>query len=308
MIVALTGASGFLGRELVAALERQGCALRVLSRSDLALPARIVVHGNLLDSHACRRLVKGAAVVVHAAGLVRSPDTAALHQVNHHGTCVLAEASMDAGVRRFVHVSSAGVYGSPDTRVNERSPLRPTNAYERSKADAERSLWALGDRLPVVIARPSSVVGPSRSGRPLLRLMRRLRKGPIWASADARANYVDVASVGRAIAALAYVPDPPDAVILNQGRPLTAFLSMVAEAAGVKASVRLFPQTFEQVARPAVSVMARHVAAAGRLWGVLDRSDFATLHGDWLASVEAVPNLPAALAGVAARYQAEGLL
>lgn len=206
----VTGASGFVGGHLATALAAAGWFTKALggSRSPVlpaavaVLPARIIgpdtVWADALD---------GVEVVFHLAGLAHGRDggdPAALRRVNVDGTLALADAAVQAGVRRFVFVSSVGVHGnaSPEGPLREDSPLRPEAAYAESKRAAE---VALRDRFrssatELVIVRPPLVHGPGAPGNPA-RLLRLVRSGlPLpLASVRNRRSFVSVANLCAAL-------------------------------------------------------------------------------------------------------------
>ena len=109
--------------------------------------------------------LEGVDVVVHSAGLTRAKSDAEYHRVNSEGTQALALAAADAGVRRFVFVSSLAARG-PDRRVSDRGVTddRPTSAYGESKLAGERRLFqVLSEQtgaMEGVILRPGGIYGP----------------------------------------------------------------------------------------------------------------------------------------------------
>lgn len=169
----LTGATGFLGRHLAARLAAEGRQIRALIRvgTDLRrIPAEVsdVVWGNLDDPGALARATHGIDTVYHAAARVSSGGARdAFERDNVSATEALLEAAEAAGVRRFVHVSSAGIYGSENAggSINEGTPLDPRieerGAYAWSKAEADRRVRAFGERsrLETIVIRPGLLYG-----------------------------------------------------------------------------------------------------------------------------------------------------
>jgi nucleoside-diphosphate-sugar epimerase len=95
--------------------------------------------------------------------------------VNVTGTQNVLEASVDAGVRRFVHGSTIGVYGpTAAAYLDERSPLKPDNIYGLTKLEGERLVGSYQDRLPIVIIRISETYGPGDLR--LLKLFKAIQK------------------------------------------------------------------------------------------------------------------------------------
>ncbi|MDN5874669.1 MAG: NAD-dependent epimerase/dehydratase family protein, partial [Sinobacteraceae bacterium] len=101
--IAVTGASGFIGRRLVVALNEAGYRTRVLMRRDPvdALWRGLqpeVVAGDLGDADALQRLVRGADAVIHLAGLIKATSRKAFMATNRDGSARVAQACHDAGV------------------------------------------------------------------------------------------------------------------------------------------------------------------------------------------------------------------
>lgn len=169
-IVLVTGATGFLGGALARRLLADGVQVRALARSaararPLADLGAEVVTGDITDQAAVRAAVDGARTVYHLAGPLLVPGVPAGEYRRAHalGTrAVLEGCARSAGLERLVHCSTTGVLGvTGDRQAGEDDPFRPTNDYERAKAEAEAEVWQrIGDGLPAVIARPGLVYGP----------------------------------------------------------------------------------------------------------------------------------------------------
>jgi nucleoside-diphosphate-sugar epimerase len=162
--VLVTGGTGFLGRGLVPAL-RHGHDVRVTSRKP---SDGFVVQPALEDDRAdWSPLLAGIDAVVHLAGIAHATEAIAderYDQVNHLGTLRLARACEQAGVKRFVFVSSIRAQTGPthDGVLTEQSPAMPTDAYGRSKLAAELALATT--RLDYTILRPVLVYGAGLKG------------------------------------------------------------------------------------------------------------------------------------------------
>ncbi|MEJ2601547.1 MAG: SDR family NAD(P)-dependent oxidoreductase [Anaerolineales bacterium] len=167
----VTGASGLLGGAVAKALLEAGHRVRAMARDPrrvepLARQGAEVVQADMIDPASLERAASGCQVVLHFAGALTGDFAGAdyFYQVNVEGTLHLARAALAAGVERFVHTSSAWVYGfdaGPGT--NERSPyLVSDDAYIDTKIEAERRLQQLrlDSGLPLVITQPSELYGP----------------------------------------------------------------------------------------------------------------------------------------------------
>jgi hypothetical protein len=80
------------------------------------------------------------------------------------GTTALLDEAIRAGVERFVHVSTVGVYGFDHAEnITEDAPWPPNfNLYSTTKQHAEKAVWKVADKMPVPLARPGDVVGPQQ--------------------------------------------------------------------------------------------------------------------------------------------------
>jgi 2-alkyl-3-oxoalkanoate reductase len=171
-VVLVTGASGFLGRHVAAALRDQGHHVRAMVRfAGLAedLDGVEEVTATLGDDATIAAAVAGAEVVVHcAARVARGGKRADFFRDNVTGTTHLLTAARAAGVERFVHVSSIGIYGVPTGKgpVLEAEGYDPhpdrRGAYTWSKLEADRAAleFARQTGLRVVVIRPGILVGP----------------------------------------------------------------------------------------------------------------------------------------------------
>jgi nucleoside-diphosphate-sugar epimerase len=168
--VLVTGATGFLGASLTHRLLSGGARVRVLARSPvkakpLADQGAEVIAGDITDRAAVAAAVDGAGVVYHLAGRLLAPGVPAAeyHRTHVEGTrLLLACCRKTPGLERFVHCSTTGVLGvTGDRPADESAPLRPTNVYEATKAEAELGVRdACRQGFPAVIARPGLVYGP----------------------------------------------------------------------------------------------------------------------------------------------------
>jgi nucleoside-diphosphate-sugar epimerase len=166
----VTGGTGFLGKALVTRLVRDGVPVRVLVRrpgqaeamADLGVEP---VLGAITDRDSVDRAVDGASVVFHLAGKLLEPgQPESEYRVTHvEGTRnILGACSRHEAIERFVHCSTTGVLGTTGpTPAGEEAPVRPTNVYEATKAEAEAAVReAMNDGLTGTIVRPGLVYGP----------------------------------------------------------------------------------------------------------------------------------------------------
>jgi nucleoside-diphosphate-sugar epimerase len=166
----VTGAGGFIGRHLVAALHARGVAVRALVRTradadSLAAFCAEALVGDLLEADTVRRAARGAGAVFHLAGRLFEPgtDPQVYSRLHVDATLQLLDAcQQEPPIAFFLHCSTTGIHGPTAGPAREDDPARPSNAYEETKARAEVVLRqrALATDTPLVIARPGLVYGP----------------------------------------------------------------------------------------------------------------------------------------------------
>jgi dihydroflavonol-4-reductase len=175
--VLVTGASGFLGSAIAAALRVRGHDIRVLVRPSSPRtnlnPADTLCEGDLRDRASLAAALKGARFLFHAAADYRlwARDPEEIHRNNLEGTRLIMEEALSAGVERIVYTSSVAtlkpIEGGSATEDRPLTEGEGIGAYKRSKVAAERLVEAMirRDGLPAVIVNPSTPIGP-RDVRP----------------------------------------------------------------------------------------------------------------------------------------------
>jgi nucleoside-diphosphate-sugar epimerase len=208
-VVCVTGASGFLGRHLVRALQGEpGTMLRTLSRRG-PHDGQTHYRGDLYDAASLRAFVEGAAVLINLVNPADAPDDAA------HAKAIrqLADAARQGGVARVLHVSTAVVVGRCDAlRIDENTPCRPRTEYEHRKGRAERVLAEhLGSAVDLGILRPTAIVGEGSAN--LRKLASLIAHGPAWKRQALRMVHghrqMHLVPVERVVAALLMLASDP---------------------------------------------------------------------------------------------------
>ena len=150
--IALTGATGFVGRAVLLALLNAGHDVKVLVRRPKVgqFPEKVqVVEGDLANGRALAEFVKGADCVVHVAGAISAFSREQFFQANSEGVQSIFSASKLAGVKHFIHISSLAA-------------RRPEiSAYAESKRGGEEFLQSRKGDMSIAILRPSAIYGPS---------------------------------------------------------------------------------------------------------------------------------------------------
>jgi nucleoside-diphosphate-sugar epimerase len=188
-VVAVTGATGFIGKHILASLIASGLRVRALSRQNRPSNSEIQwITGDLADQKALNDLVKGADIVIHCAGLVRGNNYEVFEQTNVTGTENLIQALHDQNlVPKLILISSLAA----------REPN--LSWYARSKAKAEQVLIRSAQNINWTILRPTAVYGPA--DKELAPLFKATKSGilPIIGSAESKFGLIYVEDLVQAI-------------------------------------------------------------------------------------------------------------
>jgi nucleoside-diphosphate-sugar epimerase len=214
----VTGGTGFLGRHLVERLLLEGDEVWVLARreagtEDLKAMGARVVEGDVRRWPSLRRALAGMECVYHAAALVSGAGRwLDFLEINVLGTERLIQAALEHRVRRFVHVSSIGVYpergsGAVITEADGYDDNPSRGGYTRSKIWADRlATWYAAERqAPITVLRPGTIWGPGGKNNPV---RAGVRVGPLSL----------VFGDGGNVLPLTYVDNVVDALVLAAGR------------------------------------------------------------------------------------------
>jgi nucleoside-diphosphate-sugar epimerase len=234
--VAVTGASGFIGRHVVEHFEARGAAVAPLRRP--------------FERAALLEAMRDVEAVVHLAGVVSALRERDYIAANVEGTRLVAEACATAGVP-MINISSLAAAGpaSPRAPRSEEDPPAPINAYGRSKLGGERAIARI-DGLRWTTIRPGVVYGPR--DRALLPIFQVAARGfmPLVGRVDAAYTFIHVRDLVRAIAAAVDRPAAGDTVFAGHADPVTSreVLEAVRAASRSRATIVRIPMTLTRAA------------------------------------------------------------
>ena len=171
--VLITGATGFVGKAVTARLKAAGWKVRPVGRHEI---------GEIHRGTDWRQALNGCAAVVHLAARVHvmtndpTEGEAAFKEVNLHGTANLVRQAAEAGLKRFVFMSTIKVLGESGEDVAPDDAPSPYDAYAVSKTEAEAAIRDLAGPMDHAILRPPLVYGPGVKAN-FERLMRWVEAG-----------------------------------------------------------------------------------------------------------------------------------
>jgi nucleoside-diphosphate-sugar epimerase len=274
MNILITGGTGFIGSRLALKCLEKGHGVKVLGRENNAAESENrkllesngvkITLGSVTESDKVHEVCQGIDLVYHLAAAQHEaniPDQQ-FWEVNVRGTRNLLEASLGGGVKRFVHGSTIGVYGSAlEGTIDEQSAVRPDNIYGITKLEGEKVVLSYQDRIPVVIVRISETYGPG--DRRLLKLFKAIKRNIFFTIGNGQnlhhVIFIDDLVDGLFLAAVVKEAVGEIFVLAGRDRVTTnEMVAVIAKQLGARTSrirVPLFPFLFvasvlEAVLRP----------------------------------------------------------
>jgi nucleoside-diphosphate-sugar epimerase len=271
----ITGATGFVGGHVAEACKGHGIAVRTIARptSDTALLEQLgatILRGDLSDPELLRRALDGAEVVVHCAAKVGDWGPVEDYRaVNVEALRTLLDVCKDRPIKRFVHLSSLGVYAARHhhgTDETEPLPAQHMDGYTQTKVESECLVLEYQKKhgIPVVVLRPGFIYGP-RDRTVLAKLVDALRKEQMPYIGGGK-KAMNTIYVGNLIDAIFLAIDNPNAVgqvyNLTDGEFISKrqFIEAVADGANVARPSRSVPLW---IARLGAWFMERRARRAG---------------------------------------------
>lgn len=244
MKVALTGASGHLGAAILQELDKRNIQVKALyrdsdTRSCKALQVEIVT-GDILDENALKHLLHNCDTVIHCAGIisVNGDPSGLMQQVNVTGTQLLIDHALQAGIKRFIHISSIHAFKQqPNIRILDETAApadEDSYAYGRSKfAGQQIALAANRNGMEVLVICPTSMIGPNDFKPSLMgKVLLDLYHGSLPFIFNGGFNYCDCRDVAHAIVNATTMGRPGEVYLLSGKwyslKELTQYLSTAA--------------------------------------------------------------------------------
>ena len=277
-VVALTGATGFVGKMTLDRLIDAGWQVRALTRRNQPKRSGVTwVHGSLDNLSSLSELCLGADAVLHVAGVVNVPDAAGFEAGNVTGTANILSAAKGAGIRRFVHVSSLAAK-HPELSM-----------YGASKARGERLVGT--SMLDWTIVRPPGVYGPG--DHEVFEMFRMVSKGIALLPPRGRGSWIYIDDLARLLVALLPAHDDATAQIFEAddgtegGWSHDAFARAIGWALGQRVTIFHAPRFLLKLAAVGDRLVRGRKAKL-----TPDRAGYLS-HPDWTIDRNAAP--PAAL-------------
>ncbi len=248
MKVAITGASGFIGKLLVKKHLEMGDEINILSRKntneyEIYTNVKFFL-GDICNIDSLVDFVEKVDVLYHCAAEIK--EESKMQLINEEGTKNLIKVA-SGKIKHWVQLSSTGVYGAVyDGQISEEQPYNPNNEYERTKLNSDLLLLKPQEKLKFTftIIRPSNVFGYQMKNQSIFQLIKSIEKGFYFfiGPKGASANYVPVENVIEAMYLAAKMTNAVNEIfIVSNSCSIEEFVDFIAKELGVATPKKRVP-------------------------------------------------------------------
>ncbi|HPN18085.1 MAG TPA: NAD-dependent epimerase/dehydratase family protein [Chitinophagales bacterium] len=262
-MILVTGASGFLGSELVKQLIANGESVRIIVRpsSDISDLASIkdkieIMEGDILDVPSLEIAMDGIEKIYHSAAVIGYDDSFydSMYKCNIEGTANVVNVALTKGIKKLLHVSSiAAIGGKPNDLITEETKWEKnewTTHYGITKMLAEREVWrAEQEGLEVVVVNPGIILGSSSNeNKATMRVFKRIASGKMPFYSNGTNGFIDVRDVAKICIQLMNSPVHSERFILiNQNLSFKDYFERIAKRLNVQPPKRALNKTLGNV-------------------------------------------------------------
>ena len=249
--ILITGASGFIGKDLLKQFDLTSYDVTVITRDQSKFDAQFsnsvrILEADLLELDSLITAFDKQDILVNLAAEVR--NTNLLEATNVQGTKNIIQAIQKTTISKVIHLSSVGVVGKGYSHlpfaVDEKTPSTPANEYERTKWESEQLFLeaATNGDFELAVLRPTNVFGENHPFNALLNLMRKVVSGkPLFYTSGATVNYVYVSDLNSFIVHLIKTNSFQGIYSVGKSIPLIDFYKMVGKELDVKTKIIKIP-------------------------------------------------------------------
>ena len=262
-MILVTGASGFLGNELVKQLVANNESVRIIVRpsSDISDLASIkdkieIMEGDILDVPSLEIAMDGIEKIYHSAAVIGYDDSFydSMYKCNIEGTANVVNVALTKGIKKLLHVSSiAAIGGKPNDLISEDTKWEKnewTTHYGITKMLAEREVWrAEQEGLEVVMVNPGIILGSSSNeNKATMRVFKRIASGKMPFYSNGTNGFIDVRDVAKICIQLMNSPVHSERFILiNQNLSFKDYFERIAKRLNVQPPKRALNKTLGNV-------------------------------------------------------------
>lgn len=281
MKIAITGASGFIGKLLVDKLLSEGNEVNVLTRNrNKFIDSKVsVFEGDLNNIEVLRKFVLGVDVIYHCAAEIKNEML--MKTVNEDGTANLIEVSKNT-ISHWIQLSSTGIYGViRDGLIFENQKYNPLNEYERTKLNSDLLVMEATNKygFTSTIVRPSNVFGPQMTNQSLFQLVKAVEKKMFFfiGKKGASANYVPVENVIEVLyLALVNKNAANKIFIISDWCTMEHFITTMAKSLGVEVPKYRLSIGFMKFVATITSFIPKNPLTVARIEALSNRSKYET--------------------------------
>jgi len=186
MKILITGSRGMVGKELQKVLTKH-----TIVEFDSTLNC------DILDEEQLKKKMKGVNCVIHLAGIIDNSNPK-LWEVNVKGTTNVLSCAINLKVKKFIFMSSTGVYGQNNNLIDEKTPINPENEYEKSKTEGEKIVLYAKNKIHVNIIRSAMVLGANDYWKKMFNMLK--KKYPLPLSGENHFQVIYSKELARVIA------------------------------------------------------------------------------------------------------------
>ncbi len=222
MKILITGSSGMVGRELKKILTKHTIVEFDSNLKD-----------NILNETQLKKKMNGINCVIHLAGIIDNSNPN-LWETNVEGTKKVLQSAINAKAKKFIFMSSTGVYGTNNKLINEKTSPCPENEYEKSKLEGEKIVLAKGEKIDVNIIRSAMVLGANEYWKKMFKMLQ--KKYPLPLNGENHFQIIYSKELARAIKIVIKKGEAGE-IYLAAGREkktLNEFCNIVQSALGVE--------------------------------------------------------------------------
>lgn len=233
MKILVTGSKGFVGKEATAELKRKKYSIVEFDAAEGC---------SILDKKKLAQKMKGVDAVVHLAAIVENTNPK-LWEVNVGGTTNVIEAAEKARAKKILFLSTTGIYGFTHGAVNEKTPTKAENNYEKSKVECEKMILEAneGRKISANIVRSAMVFGANNYWKGMLWMLK--KKYPLPCSGKNTYQIIYVKELARAISTV-LAKGKGGEIYLAAGKEkptLNEFCEMAQEELGIGKGIKHIP-------------------------------------------------------------------
>jgi len=230
MRILVTGSKGLLGKEVCAEIKRKKHKIIEYDFAD---------GKNILDTKNLEKEMKNAKEIIHLAGIINTKDPN-LHKINVEGTKSVIKAAKKAKIKKIVFMSTTGVYGFTNGKVDEKTKINPENEYEKSKAEGEKLIKE--SDLKFCIIRSAMILGANEYWKKMFKMIK--EKLPLPMKGENKFQIIYSKELARAVVIVLEKGKKGETyLVAGKEKPtLNEFCEMIQEEMKVKKGMTHIPK------------------------------------------------------------------